>query len=68
MATRKHLFPVSGPGVDLGYTDFGPALSRTITEASRATGPVTFYVRDARGESLGYSERDEDGVIRTVRR
>lgn len=53
-------FSVTGPGLtDVSYPDFGPALSRTVTEAARRAHvgvDATYYVRDLKGDVLGYSE------------
>lgn len=63
-------FTVTGPEVNAPYGDLGPALSRSLTEASKAgrrEEPVTFYVRDRDGDIVGRSETDADGVTRTWR-
>lgn len=64
----KDALVVTGPGVEArcpGYS-FGAALSKAITLASaqmKAQEPVTFYVRDAKDNILGYAAV-EDGVVR----
>lgn len=60
-------YSVSGPGLDKAYEDAGPALSRAITAASASQVPCTYYVRDVRGDAIGYAERDEHTHIRIVR-
>lgn len=67
MAKRTPAFTV--PTVDGGeaaYEDLGPALSRSITEASKAKREITVYVRNAAGDVVGYSENDGKRVT-TVR-
>ena len=64
-------YEVTGPGLEgVFYADDGPAISRTVTEASKTPKGVeaTFYVRDALGDKIvGYSERDKLGHITTRR-
>lgn len=72
MARRKNVegrFEVTGPGIDdvICLPDAGAAISRSITAASVHNGEGTWYVRDADGTPIGYSERDKLGVI-TIRR
>ncbi len=51
-------------GVALRYEDFGPALSRSQTEALKRTEPDTIYVvKD--GLIVGSSERDSRGHVQT---
>lgn len=68
----KPNFTVTGPDTSddivLPYADLGPALSRSLTEATRQRGhEVSFYVRDRAGDIVGRSETDAAGVIRTWR-
>lgn len=59
-------YAVTGAGLDnVNYADFGPALSRTVTEASKSKVEGSWYVRDLDGTTLAYSDRDEDGRITT---
>lgn len=45
------------------YPEVGVALSAAITYAGRLAEEGTVYVRDPKGDSRGYVERDEDGVL-----
>jgi hypothetical protein len=67
MAKRTSAFTVTASDVEVGYDDLGPALSRSITEASKAKREITVYVRDAAGDVVGYSESDERRNVTTVR-
>jgi hypothetical protein len=70
MKKTKHNFTVTGPEFEVPYLEIGPALSRSVTEASKAgprEEPVTFYVRDREGDIVGRSETDAEGVTRTWR-
>lgn len=60
-------FTVSGPGLDVAYSEEGPALSRAITAVEQTGGEVSFYVRDSAGQLVALADRDESGVV-TVRR
>lgn len=65
---------VTGPGIADGeepsYADPGPAISRSLTAASKAAPHVdegTWYVRDAvTDEVIGYSEVYGTHLVRTV--
>lgn len=63
---KSAAFTVTGPGIEAGYNDFGPALSRSITAATRRRDS-TMYVRNAAGDVVGYSESDEHGNVIVVR-
>ena len=58
--TPQGRYSVTGPGLsDVSYPDFGPAFSRTVTEAARRAHvgvDSTYYVRDLNDEVLAYSE------------
>lgn len=57
-------FTVTGPGLDdVRYVDPGPALSRALTAAVATPLDVTFYVRDALDNVVGYAERDGKQVF-----
>jgi hypothetical protein len=45
------------------YPSGAVALSAAITYAGRLKEEGTVYVRDVKGDSRGYVERDEDGVL-----
>jgi hypothetical protein len=64
MARKTSPFMITGPGVE-GHPaeSVGMGLSGASTFACRAKEPVTYYVRDARGDVHGYAERDEDGIV-----
>lgn len=63
MAT-KPLFQVTGPGLEGKPVDsIGVGLSTATTYASRAKAEATYYVRDVKGDTVGYAERDEHGNI-----
>ena len=61
-----HRYVVTGPDIIKGeepsYADPGPALSRTLTAASKATIDGTWYARDAiTDKTYGYTVREDDG-------
>lgn len=60
---RKPQYIVSGPGEEKPVDSVNLGLSGATTFACRATKAVTFYVRDARGNTVGYADRDEDGIV-----
>lgn len=62
-ATRG--FTVTGPGVEKKVEARGAALSYAARRAELASEEVTFYVRDSKGESVGYAERIEGGIVIT---
>lgn len=64
--TRPFRYRVVHNGDEIAsYTDPGPALSRTITEATRANEEGTWYVRDFDDSTLGYTERFEKTIVTT---
>lgn len=62
--TAAAAFTVSGPGIDKGYDTSGVAVSAAVTVASRAKFPVTLYVRDGDGKTVGRVESDGKGTVR----
>lgn len=59
----KTQFTVTGPEVEKPVVSASVGLSAATTFASRATEEVTFYVRDAKRNIVGYAERTEDGIV-----
>lgn len=68
--SKQGRYEVTGPGVGerIFYEDDGPALSRTITLASKWHGEGTWYVRDIDDSIIGHTDRDRDGLITTRRK
>lgn len=72
--TRPLRYIVTGPGIDdpPSYAEPGPALSRTVTRAAKASlakQEATYYARDSiTGDIIGHSESDSNGVVWTTRR
>lgn len=62
---KKPAFTVTGPGLEgAAYEELGPALSRSITEATRQrNSEATFYVRNPAGDVVAYSETDGKTII-----
>ena len=57
-------FVVTAPGEpEKLMPSVGAGLSLASTYASRATGPMTAYVREITGRPVGMAERDADGNI-----
>lgn len=61
--TRKTQYTVTGPETCKPVEAVGVGLSAAITFACRAKVEVTFYVRDAKQQIMGYAERTEDGIV-----
>lgn len=60
----KPLFHVTGPGLeDKPVDSIGVGLSTATTFACRAKTEATYYVRDAKGDTVGYADRDEHGCV-----
>ena len=72
MKTKQLRYIVTGPGLttEPSYADAGPALSRTLTEASKIDKGIeaTFYARDSVLDKIvGYTEITKLGAITTRR-
>lgn len=64
MARRPRGYTITGPHVDRnGYEAPQVAMSAAINFAQREPRDTTLYVRDEKGESVGYVYHDEYGVV-----